>query len=315
MGAEPDYNGDGRTTRRSAREMPAAQGKVYVFNSDGTASGIPAQASRVLNPPSSSDTLFGQAISSAGDLNGDGFADLVVSAGHAGSGVLYVYYGSSSGIASRPAAMISPPATASAFGRPQAAGDVNGDGYADLLVTDAGYQGTNTYGRMYTYFGGPAGLPAAPSQTFDPPASTAYYFYGYYDGSVGDVNGDGYGDVVVAPYIPVQMSGTYLYLGGQNGLRTPTQINATNGLVTAAQGIAFGDVNGDGLSDITLAVQPASGSPVVALWTGSSTAPGGINALPLVYGNAPGIMHDTDTNNDGFDDLVMAITASSTSPA
>jgi hypothetical protein len=316
-GAEPDYSGDGRADAAfSARDAGGGTGKVYVYNSDGSAAGIPVKASRVLLPPSATDTAFGQALSSAGDLNGDGFADLVVSANHgaSGSGILYVYYGSPSGIATHAAASINPPATAAAFGRPQAAGDVNCDGYADLLVTDPGYIATNTYGRAYIYYGGPAGLPAAPSQVLDPPRTSAYYFYGYYDGSAGDVNGDGCGDVVIASYMPVTESATYLYLGGVNGLRTPTQVTASSATPVASQGIAFGDVNGDGLSDITIGVTPPGGVPLVALYTGSLTAPGGFNSPPLVYGNAPGTMHDGDTDNNGFDDLIMAITATSTSP-
>jgi hypothetical protein len=69
------------------------------------------------------------------------------------------------------------------------AGDVNGDGYADLVV-GAPLQnlGAMEEGNAFVYLGGPAGLPSTPSTTLDNPANQAYGFFGFSVASAGDVN-------------------------------------------------------------------------------------------------------------------------------
>lgn len=75
------------------------------------------------------------------------------------------------------------------------AGDVNGDGYADVIVgaytSDAG--GYNS-GCGYVFFGGPA-MDATPDLVF--PGEAAGDQLGYWVAGLGDVNGDGFGDVMI----------------------------------------------------------------------------------------------------------------------
>ena len=72
-------------------------------------------------------------------------------------------------------------------------GDVNGDGYADVVVGAYGY--SSGTGRAYVYLGGASGLAAAPATTLTGEAATDYF--GMSVATAGDVNGDGYADVVV----------------------------------------------------------------------------------------------------------------------
>ncbi len=99
---------------------------------------------------------FGFTASNAGDVNGDGYDDIIVGAYaySSSTGRAYVYYG---GIIMNNVAdvIMTGEAANSSFGiSVSSAGDVNGDGYSDVIVGANGYS-TNT-GRAYIFFGGAA---------------------------------------------------------------------------------------------------------------------------------------------------------------
>ena len=123
------------------------------------------------------------------DVNGDGYADAAVGADafyNNDVGKAFLYLGGPTGLASSPTVTLSAP-DSQFFGTSIAsAGDVNGDGYADLIV------GTN-YGLAYLYLGSAAGLNASPDTTLIGPNGAAF---GLSVASAGDMDGDGYGDVV-----------------------------------------------------------------------------------------------------------------------
>ena len=76
------------------------------------------------------------------------------------------------------------------------AGDVNGDGYADVIVGADGY--SSDTGRAYVYHGGGDGLSASPAFTATGEATDNNF--GFSVAGAGDVNGDGYADVIVGAY-------------------------------------------------------------------------------------------------------------------
>jgi len=99
----------------------------------GDPSGITATPAVLMPPPDGTDNFFGGSVASAGDVDGDGFADVLVGAesSNGGTGRAYVYRGSASGPVATPIEIDG----TSDFGSLAAgAGDVNGDGFADILV-------------------------------------------------------------------------------------------------------------------------------------------------------------------------------------
>ena len=105
----------------------------------------------------STSDRFGYSVASAGDVNGDGYDDVIVGAYNndgAGSdaGEAYVYHGLPSGLSTAPAWSDQGEAAGDYFGGSVAsAGDVNGDGTDDLIIGAEGYNSHT--GRVYIYFG------------------------------------------------------------------------------------------------------------------------------------------------------------------
>jgi hypothetical protein len=126
-----------------------------------------------------------------------------------------------------------------------AIGDVNRDGYGDLIV---GHDLQMVRAEAYIYLGGPDGPSNTRTVLFGPGERNSRGF-GTGVAGAGDVNADGYGDVIIS-----SMEDVLLFLGGPGGIQMP----ADQTLVRAGGNLAMigaGDVNGDGYADI------ASGLP------------------------------------------------------
>ena len=213
----------------------ALEGGAFVFH--GSASGIqghdPATAAACIESDQA-DAHLGRSVASAGDVNGDGFADVIVGAqqydaAHFSDGAAFVFHGSPSGIQG------SNPATAAArlegdFGdtwlgeRVAGAGDVNGDGYADVIVGAVGYRvATYIRGAAFVFLGSAAGIGDGNPETAAAQLSSNQVEAGFGKpvAGAGDVNGDGYGDVIVgAPAFDSPMSdegAAFVFLGNGSG--------------------------------------------------------------------------------------------------
>jgi hypothetical protein len=191
----------------------------------------------------SSGPGLGVSVGPAGDVNGDGFTDVVVGSpffGPGQEGRVQVYHGSATGLSSVPAwAVQGGIGTGFLFlgYSARTAGDVNGDGYADLLV------GAPLSGNAYLYLGSATGLamtPAWPPPGFPPSGG----FYGV-TVAAGDVNGDGYADLVVGAQQDTagqtEEGRVLFYYGyGQGRSVTPRQRAADGSRPIAYQGAAEG---------------------------------------------------------------------------
>jgi hypothetical protein len=210
-----DVNGDGYSdVVVGAWGHTSSTGKAYLYL--GGASGLAASASWTAVGEATID-YFGNSVATAGDVNGDGYADVVVGAyGNTGdTGKAYLYLGGASGLAASPSWTAVGEAVNDWFGNSVAtAGDVNGDGYADLVVGAYGNDDNGSLaGKAYLYLGGASGLAASPSWTTVGEATSD--FLGYSVATAGDVNGDGYSDVVVGANGNSSDTGkAYLFFGG-----------------------------------------------------------------------------------------------------
>jgi hypothetical protein len=198
---------------------------------------------------------FGYFVASAGDVNGDGYDDVVVGAyGYSSNtGRAYVYLGGPSGLATTAATTLTGETAGDAFGWPVApAGDVNKDGYADVVVGAPWYSGFT--GRAYVYLGGASGLAATPATTLTGEAINNRF--GQSVATAGDVNGDGYDDVVVgAPWNNNFTGRAHVFLGGAGGLSTSAATTLTGEAPNNyfGQSVATaGDVNFDGYADLVV---------------------------------------------------------------
>jgi hypothetical protein len=294
-GTDPDFDGDGY-----ADVIVGASGtsRVHVYNGSATGTATTAQT---LTAPAGA-TNFGAVVASAGDVNGDGYGDAIVSA--TGSSTVYVFHGGPTGLAATPATTLSPPPASSGFGAAiAAAGDTNGDGYADVIV---GAPGSNT---AYVFVGSATGLSTTPRTLSAPFGASSF---GAAVAGAAEVNGDRYSDVLVgAP----GSNRVLLYLGQlSTGIGvTPTQTIA-GPVLRSSFGTSIGitDFNADGFTDVAVGMPTAN---TVHLYAGSTTGLATSSSQISPPGSASRFGHDVagagDVNRDGFGDLVVGANSSS----
>jgi hypothetical protein len=357
-----DVNGDGLAdliigAPRADQSGGADAGEAYVVF--GRADSAPVDLA-VLEPGGfritglAADDLAGRSVSSAGDVNGDGLADLIIGApdadagGDSRAGVSYVIFGKAD----------SEPVGLGKYGSGgfridgidaedrsgwsvSGAGDVNGDGLADLIVgARLAAPGGNTYaGESYVVFGKadnePVDLATLEAGGFRIDGADGFDFSGRSVSGAGDVNGDGLADLIVgadgaSPGGETYAGESYVVFGkassttvdldnlGAGGFRIDG-IDAYDASGFSVSGV--GDVNGDGLTDLVVgafgADSDSESSPgesyVVFGKAGSATVDlanlgaGGFRIDGIGAGDRSGysVSGAGDVNGDGLADLIV----------
>ena len=311
------YSDPGATVRTDAGRAYVVFGKANTTAVELSAVAPATGASVggfVINGQCASDNS-GWSVAGAGDVNGDGLADMLVGANLAdpsagtSAGRSYVVFGKADTLAVELSAVA--PSAGSATGgfvingqstpdqsgySVMGAGDVNGDGLADLIVgapySDPGTTARTDAGRTYVVFGSAAAnsvnlsAVAAGTGGFVINGQSAGDNSGWRVANAGDVNGDGLADLVIGapnsdPAGGASAGRTYVVFGKSSG--TPIDLSAiapaagagTGGFVINGQAASdnsgwsvasAGDVNGDGLADLIIGAKSADSAAGIDAW-------------------------------------------------
>jgi hypothetical protein len=146
------------------------------------------------------------------DINGDGYGDLILGFFH---GFVNIYLGGNP-MDTLCDYVLPEPQPYSSFGCAVAAGDVNGDGYDDLIVGAYGATppgGSYDMGQVYVYFGGPD-FDVYPDVTLNGGHNGMFEGFGFNLAAGGDINRDGFEDIVVGAVNYAGCGRVYVYVGG-----------------------------------------------------------------------------------------------------
>jgi hypothetical protein len=319
-----DTNGDGFSDLIVGANA-ATPGQVTVFY--GSAIGISTTPNLTVLGENAGEA-FGATFASIGDGNGDGFADVVIGAPNAGrgspalSGAAVVYVGTADGLSRSPSFTVRGSAFQDFLGSAVAgAGDINGDGFADLAIGARGFStgGNSAAGQVRIFLGRAAGFADPPHLVID--GAAALLQLGSAIAGAGDTNGDGYSDLAIG--IPYASPGgrssagqVIVYRGSGSGFTgsAPERLDGPLGGANFGAALAgVGDSDGDGFAELAVGLPRSehmgiSDVGAVAVYYGTPTTFSARSSAWL-QGSGQEEFGTTivggDTDGDGWADVIV----------
>ena len=255
--ATGDFNGDGYADVAAGAlryNAGANQGRVYLFHSTGSG-GITVTAAGSANGAIAGqfgNDDFSTSIAT-GDFNADRYTDLIVGANRysAGgqTGRAYIFHSTGSGGITISAAgsatrIITGEAASDEFGARVATGDINGDGYADAVVSARSYSGGSAHGRFYLFHSSASGISTtlASAATRHITGGASYdQFSAFAPVLSTDLNGDGYADLICGAGNASTGGQVYVFHSSSSGIAAAATSSAVTTITSATGGEYFGD--------------------------------------------------------------------------
>jgi len=218
---------------------------------------LKAQPDITFTGPTSQDAIF--LPTGCGDLNGDGYDDIAFETLHYDANTtqpprVEIHFGGPDMATSAPLVLASPHPTDILVFSIAAAGDVNGDGYPDLIVGSSGSQVgvSSVVGEALVYYGG-SPMDATADVIFQAP-DLVPALLPFPVAGVGDINGDGFADVAIAAGDLSWASTVYVYYGG-TAPHTSPDLTLQEDYPGTSFGLSIlpaGDLNHDGYADFAV---------------------------------------------------------------
>ncbi len=324
-------------------------GQTYLIfgKATGWAKDVPLSNSNASFLGESMIDYSGHSIAGAGDMNGDGYDDILICSVNNGEGAgqTYLIFGRKDGwimdmnLSNSDASFIGENEKDRSGCSISGVGDVNGDGYDDILIgAHWNNEGGNKAGQTYVIFGKPSGW-CIDTSLSEADASFIGEHYedesGWSVAGAGDVNCDGYDDILIgAPNSDEWRNNagqTYLIFGSINNWDVDTNLSKSNASFLGENEednsgysiTGFGDVNGDGYDDFMIGAiyndegDSQAGQTYLVLgndtgWymnaslsTADASFLGEVNNGMGGDGSGNSISVSGDVNGDGYDDIII----------
>lgn len=299
-----DFDGDGIEDYMVSQHLATGGGTVAIVNGSNPGN----TTAQVMGTDFTTGYDAGASISGIGDVNNDGYSDVVIGAPGTDKAILWQGFDVNWGVSTTTNTDFSYTANNTFGSTVEGVGDFNGDGYNDFMVGGYGAGASNNgIAQLYKGYNGGAFL-------LDSVSGAAGEQLGEEISYLGDINGDGFSDVLIGG----ANNAGGIYFGNSGSLVKDVNINVptTTGYTFNGAG-GIGDYNGDGYDDYVLSLTDSTKSYTFVVF-GKETAQmpteitlnylkNGNNALEFTWNetNDLEISRIGDINGDGYDDFAI----------